>query len=49
MMAEYIKKEDAVEAVWRILNGMGYSQKHNDLYSRNGMDWLDWLKEEVNE
>ena len=30
MMVKCIKKEDAVEAVWRILNGMGYSQKHND-------------------
>ena len=30
MMAECIKKEDAVEAVWRILNGLGYSEKHND-------------------
>ena len=30
MMDKCIKKEDAVEAVWRILNGMGISQKHND-------------------
>lgn len=29
-MSDYIKREDAVEAVWRILNSMGYSQKHND-------------------
>lgn len=29
-MSEYIKRRDAAEAVWRILNGMGYSQKHND-------------------
>lgn len=30
MVAEYILKSDAREAVWRILNGMGYSEKHND-------------------
>lgn len=24
-----------------------YLRWHNDLYSRNGMDWLDWLKEEA--
>ena len=24
-----------------------YLRWHNDLYSRNGMDWLDWLKQEV--
>lgn len=24
-----------------------YLRWHNDLYSRNGMDWLDWLKEEI--
>lgn len=29
-MSDYIKRADAAEAVWRILNGMGYSQKHND-------------------
>ena len=29
-MSDYIKRTDATEAVWRILNGMGYSQKHND-------------------
>ena len=29
-MNDYIKREDATEAVWCILNGMGYSQKHND-------------------
>jgi hypothetical protein len=29
-VAECIKREDAVEAVWRILNGMGISQKHNE-------------------
>lgn len=23
-----------------------YLRWHNDLYSRNGMDWLDWLKQE---
>lgn len=28
-MNDYIKRSDAVEAVWRILNGMGISQKHN--------------------
>ena len=32
-MDECIKREDAVEAIWRILNGMGYSQKHNDRLS----------------
>lgn len=26
----YIKYEDAREAIWRILNGMGISQKNND-------------------
>lgn len=30
MMTEHIRREDAREAIWRILNGMGYSQKHND-------------------
>ena len=29
-MSDYIKRTDAAEAVWCILNGMGYSQKHND-------------------
>lgn len=29
-MSDFIKRTDATEAVWRILNGMGYSQKHND-------------------
>ena len=29
-MAEYIEREAALEAVWQILNGMGYSEKHND-------------------
>lgn len=29
-MGRYIKREDATEAVWRILNDMGISQKHND-------------------
>jgi len=29
-MTEHIKRKDAREAIWRILNGMGYSQKHND-------------------
>ena len=29
-MSDYIKRADAAEAVWRILNGMGYSQKCND-------------------
>ena len=24
-----------------------YLRWHNDLYSRYGMDWLDWLKKEV--
>ena len=24
-----------------------YLRWHNDLYSRNGMDWLDWLGEEA--
>lgn len=24
-----------------------YLRWHNGLYSRNGMDWLDWLKKEV--
>lgn len=27
---DYIKYDDALEAVWRILNGMGISQKHNE-------------------
>ena len=27
---EYIERETAREAVWQILNGMGYSEKHND-------------------
>ena len=26
-----------------------YLRWHNDLYSRNGMDWLDWLKSPVEE
>ena len=26
-----------------------YLRWHNDMYSRNGMDWLDWLKQEVEE
>ena len=26
-----------------------YLRWHNDLYSRNGMDWLDWLRQEVEE
>ena len=30
MSAEYISISNAREAVWEILNGMGYSQKHND-------------------
>ena len=30
MVKEYIEREDAVEATWRILNGIGYSEKHND-------------------
>lgn len=29
-MSEYIKREGAVEAAWQILNGLGYSEKHND-------------------
>lgn len=29
-MDKCIKKEDAAEAVWRIINGMGISQKHNE-------------------
>lgn len=29
-MMDYIKLDDAREAVWRILNGMGISQKYND-------------------
>lgn len=29
-MTEYIKRVDAESAVWEILNGLGYSQKHND-------------------
>ena len=29
-MSDFIKRTDATEAVWRILNGMGISQKHND-------------------
>ena len=24
-----------------------YLRWHNDLYSRNGMDWLDWLRQEA--
>jgi hypothetical protein len=27
---EYIERYAAKEAVWQILNGMGYSEKHND-------------------
>lgn len=27
---DYIPREAAREAVWQILNGMGYSEKHND-------------------
>lgn len=27
---EYYKYDDALEAVWRILNGMGYSLRHNE-------------------
>ena len=27
---DYISREAAREAVWQILNGMGYSEKHND-------------------
>lgn len=27
---DYIKYDDALEAVWRILNGMGISQKNNE-------------------
>ena len=30
MSETYIKLDDAREAIWRILNGMGISQKHND-------------------
>ena len=26
-----------------------YLRWHNDMYSRNGMDWLDWLEQEVKE
>lgn len=26
-----------------------YLRWHNDLYSRNGMDWLDWLRKEADE
>ena len=26
-----------------------YLRWHNDLYSRNGMDWLDWLKQPAKE
>lgn len=26
-----------------------YLRWHNDLYSRNGMDWLDWLKQEADD
>ena len=29
MKKEYIKLEDAREAMWRILNDMGISEKHN--------------------
>ena len=29
-MADYITKDDAREAVWEILNGMGYSQECNE-------------------
>jgi len=29
-MDKYIKLDDAAEAMWRILNGLGYSEKHND-------------------
>ncbi len=29
-MSDYIEREAAREAVWQILNGMGYSEKHND-------------------
>lgn len=27
---DYIKLDDALEAVWRIINGMGISQKNNE-------------------
>lgn len=30
MAKKFISLDDAVEAMWRILNGMGYSEKHND-------------------
>lgn len=29
-MRDYINREAVTEAVWEILNGLGYSQKHND-------------------
>ena len=29
-MNDYVKREDVVTAVWEILNGLGYSQKHNE-------------------
>ena len=29
-MSDYIKRDAAREAMWQILNGMGYSEKHND-------------------
>ena len=29
-MTEYIKRSDAIEAIWSILGGMGYNLKHND-------------------
>ena len=29
-MTETITLENAREAMWEILNGLGYSQKHND-------------------
>lgn len=29
-MTEYIKRSDAIEAIWSILSGMGYNLKHND-------------------
>lgn len=29
-MSDCVKREDVVTAVWEILNGLGYSQKHNE-------------------
>ena len=30
MAGDFISIENAREAMWNVLNGLGYSQKHND-------------------